>query len=255
MEERTVVPERKLTRSEISAAITDLGWRLILGAARTHVRVGSLAQAVSVAGNVIDAAGADAEESLQADLRADRVILTLQSRRTGWVSQRELDGAQRISAAVRDLGLATDPGTGAGAGTGTGTGTGTDPGEAGATRSAQIMEIAIDAMDMTAIRPFWRAVLGYGDEPGQSGPQDALVDPLGEGPAIWFQQMDAPRPQRNRIHFDVSVPHDEARHRIQAALAAGGTLLSDAAAPAFWVLADAEGNEACVTTWQGRDQA
>jgi 4a-hydroxytetrahydrobiopterin dehydratase len=237
MEERTVVPERKLTRSEISAAITDLGWRLILGAARTHVRVGSLAQAVSVARNVIDAAGADAEEALQADLRADRVILTLQSRRTGWVSQRELDGAQRISAAVRDLGLATDPG------------------EAGATRSAQIMEIAIDAMDMTAIRPFWLAVLGYGDEPGKSGPQDALVDPLGEGPAIWFQQMDAPRPQRNRIHFDVSVPHDEARHRIQAALAAGGTLLSDAAAPAFWVLADAEGNEACVTTWQGRDQA
>src|ERR1700722_13027410 len=142
MEERTVVPERKLTRSEISAAITDLGWRLILGAARTHVRVGSLAQAVSVAGNVIDAAGADAEESLRADLRADRVILTLQSRRTGWVSQRELDGAQRISAAVRDLGLATDPGTGTGAGTGTGTGTGTDPGQAGATRSAQIMEIA-----------------------------------------------------------------------------------------------------------------
>jgi len=245
MEERTVAPERKLTRSEISAAITDLGWRLILGAARTHVRVGSLAQAVSVAGSVIGAAGSDAEESLQADLRADRVILTLQSRRTGWVGQRELDGARRISAAVRDLGLATDPGTGTGTGTG----------EAGAARSAQIMEIAIDAMDMTVIRPFWLAVLGYGDEPGKSGPQDALVDPLGEGPAIWFQQMDAPRPQRNRIHFDISVPHDEARRRIQAALAAGGTLLSDAEAPAFWVLADAEGNEACVTTWQGRDQA
>jgi 4a-hydroxytetrahydrobiopterin dehydratase len=235
MEERTALPERKLTRSEISAAITDLGWRLILGAARTHVRVGSLARAVSVAGSVIDAAGADAEESLQADLRADRVILTLQSRRTGWVSLREVDSARRISAAVIGLGLVTDPG------------------EAGTARSAQIMEIAIDAMDMTAIRPFWQAVLGYGDEPGTSGPQDALIDPLGEGPAIWFQEMDAPRPQRNRIHFDVSVPHDEAQHRIQAALAAGGTLLSDAEAPAFWVLADAEGNEACVTTWQGRD--
>jgi 4a-hydroxytetrahydrobiopterin dehydratase len=24
-------------------------------------------------------------------------------------------------------------------------------------------------------------------------------------------------------------------------------------APAFWVLADPEGNEACITTWQGRD--
>ena len=36
-------------------------------------------------------------------------------------------------------------------------------------------------------------------------------------------------------------------------IAAGGTLVSDAAAPAFWVLADPEGNEACVCTWQARD--
>jgi hypothetical protein len=95
--------------------------------------------------------------------------------------------------------------------------------------------------------------LAYVDEPGGSGPEDPLVDPLGQGPAVWFQQMDAPRPQRNRIHLDVSVPHDEAEARTQATLAAGGTLRSDAAAPAFWVLADPEGNEACVTTWQGRD--
>ena len=65
--------------------------------------------------------------------------------------------------------------------------------------------------------------------------------------------MDAPRPQRNRIHLDVDVPHDTAAERIAAALAAGGTLLSDSAAPAFWVLADAEGNEVCICTWQGRD--
>jgi 4a-hydroxytetrahydrobiopterin dehydratase len=31
--------------------------------------------------------------------------------------------------------------------------------------------------------------------------------------------------------------------------------LADNQAPAFWVLADVEGNEACVTTWQGRDSA
>ena len=30
-------------------------------------------------------------------------------------------------------------------------------------------------------------------------------------------------------------------------------LLTDEYAPAFWVLADAEGNEACLCTWQGRD--
>jgi len=49
------------------------------------------------------------------------------------------------------------------------------------------------------------------------------------------------------------VPHDEAPLRIEATLAAGGTVRSDAEAPAFWVLADPEGNEACITTWQGRD--
>jgi 4a-hydroxytetrahydrobiopterin dehydratase len=74
-----------------------------------------------------------------------------------------------------------------------------------------------------------------------------------QGPPIWLQRMDRPRPQRNRIHFDICVPHDEAPRRIEAVLAAGGGLVSAARAPAFWVLADPEGNEACVTTWQGRD--
>ena len=41
--------------------------------------------------------------------------------------------------------------------------------------------------------------------------------------------------------------------RIERALAAGGRLVSDSRAPAFWILADPEGNEACVCTWQGRD--
>ncbi len=41
---------------------------------------------------------------------------------------------------------------------------------------------------------------------------------------------------------------------MQAAVAAGGRLLDDGFAPAFWVLADAEGNEVCVCTWTGRDE-
>jgi 4a-hydroxytetrahydrobiopterin dehydratase len=98
--------------------------------------------------------------------------------------------------------------------------------------------------------PFWRAVLGYRDR-GDS-PED-LIDPHGRGPSFWFQQMDAPRPQRNRIHIDVWVPHDQAEARIAAALAAGGHLVTDEHAPAWWVLADAEGNEACVAPWMSRD--
>ncbi|WP_083911353.1 VOC family protein [Nocardia takedensis] len=43
--------------------------------------------------------------------------------------------------------------------------------------------------------------------------------------------------------------------RLRAALDAGGVLVSDAAARAFWILADAEGNEVCVCTWEDRDPA
>src|SRR6266511_1694559 len=66
----------------------------------------------------------------------------------------------------------------------------------------------------------------------------------------WFQPMDAPRPQRNRIHIDVWVPHDQADVRVAAAIAAGGHLVTDRYAPSWWTLADTEGNEADVCTWQ-----
>jgi 4a-hydroxytetrahydrobiopterin dehydratase len=55
------------------------------------------------------------------------------------------------------------------------------------------------------------------------------------------------------MHVDVYVAHDEAEGRVAAAIEAGGHLVTDEYAPAWWVLADAEGNEACVGTWVGRD--
>jgi 4a-hydroxytetrahydrobiopterin dehydratase len=64
--------------------------------------------------------------------------------------------------------------------------------------------------------------------------------------------MDEPRPQRNRVHFDVWVAPEEAEPRIARALEAGGRLVSDTEAPSFWVLADPEGNEACICTAQER---
>jgi 4a-hydroxytetrahydrobiopterin dehydratase len=226
-------PYRNLGREEASDAVTSLGWRYILGEFRTEVQTGSLPLAADVAARAAAVPGV--EGHLRMDVRADRVILSLQTAAAGWVTPRDVELAQRISAMVGESRLDTDSGVGA------------------VPRSVQVIEIGIDALDIAAIRPFWKAVLGYVDEPGRSGPTDALVDPFGQGPAVWFQQMDAPRPQRNRIHFDVSVPHDEAARRIEATLAAGGAMTYDAEAPAFWVLADAEGNEACITTWQGRD--
>jgi 4a-hydroxytetrahydrobiopterin dehydratase len=183
----------------------------------------------------VAAAGTDADEHLSIDVRRHRVTLTLQTGTIAAVTVRDVELARLISVNMAELGLRTDADVGH------------NP------RSVQALEIAIDALDIPAVRPFWKAVMGYDDEPGASGPADPISDPFGQGPAIWFQQMDAPRPQRNRIHLDISVPHDEAPRRLQAALAAGGRLVTDAAAPAFWVLADAEGNEACISTWQGRD--
>jgi 4a-hydroxytetrahydrobiopterin dehydratase len=208
----------------------------VLGVVCTSVQVGGLAQAAKVAAHAVAVCGDDADGHLWMDVRWNRVIFTVQSRSTASVTARDIELAGAISAAMRGFGLATDPDVG-----------GRVP------RSVQVLEVAIDALDIASIRPFWKSVMGYVDETDASGAEDALVDPLGQGPAIWFQQMDAPRPQRNRIHLDISVPHDEAQHRIQAALATGATLLTDAQAPAFWVLADAEGNEVCITTWQGRD--
>jgi 4a-hydroxytetrahydrobiopterin dehydratase len=156
-------------------------------------------------------------------------VLRLQSADVGAVTGRDIRLAHEVSGALAAKDLRASPAA-----------------------RAVVLEIAIDALDIGLVRPFWKAITGYADEPGTEM-QAALVDPSGRGPAIWFQRMDAPRPQRNRIHIDVDVPAEDAAARIDAALAAGGTLLSDDAAPAFWVLADPEGNEACICTWEGRD--
>jgi 4a-hydroxytetrahydrobiopterin dehydratase len=239
MDETAATSGQDLTRQEISDTVGGWGWRLILGALVTGVRTESLVDAADLAARLTAFLGSMPDARPRLDLRSDRLLITLESGAARMATRREIDLAHRISAFVGTLGMATSP---AGAGV-----------PAGPDRPVQMVEIGIDALDIGSIRPFWKAVLGYAGELDLDGPEDALVDPLGQGPAIWFQQMDAPRPQRNRLHFDVVVPHDEARRRIDAALAAGGRLTYDAEAPAFWVLADPEGNEACVCTWQGRD--
>ncbi|HEY3605908.1 MAG TPA: VOC family protein [Pseudonocardiaceae bacterium] len=207
-----------LTRQAISDGADSLGWRYVLGTLCMSVPSTSLNHSIEIAAAAVAAGGSSADEQLRVDPRPDRVDLILGA---------DLALAERISTALAEQVPAAVPGPRG--------------------RSVQLLEIGIDALDIPAILPFWRAVLAYVGEDGD------LADPVGQGPAIWFQQMTEPRPQRNRIHFDVSVPHDEAPARIRAALDAGGVLVSDAHAPAWWVLADAEGNEACVSTWQGRD--
>jgi 4a-hydroxytetrahydrobiopterin dehydratase len=218
----------RLTRQYISDTVHDSGWRYLLGELRTQVVTDSLTRSAELATHAVAACAPHADGHLRLELRADRVLVTLHTVEDNFVTAVDLELAARISGLARALGLRTEPGP----------------------PVVQSVTVAIDALDIAAVRPFWKAVLGYHDAPA---PGHALIDPLRRAPAVWFQQMDAARPQRNRVHLDVSVAHDEAAARVEAALAAGGTLVSDRRAPTFWVLADAEGNEACVCTWQGHD--
>jgi 4a-hydroxytetrahydrobiopterin dehydratase len=229
-------PDALLSRTAASAAVAGIGWRFLLGALAVSVPVRSMAQGSAVAAAAVAAAGPDADDHLRVDLRRGRVELSVVDRRAGTATGRDVDLAGRIAAAVAELGL-----TPAGSVT------------TESARPVQALEVAIDALDIPAVQPFWKAVLGYVDQFDSGDPSYAIVDPAGQLPAIWFQQMDAPRPQRNRVHFDITVAHDEAEPRVRAALAAGGRLVDDAHARAYWVLADAEGNEVCVCTWTDRD--
>jgi 4a-hydroxytetrahydrobiopterin dehydratase len=219
----------KISSSTFHAS-TDLpDWRVILRRIEAAFRGPTFASASAFTAAIAAAAEA-AGHHPDIDLRYPGIVhVTLTTHATDSLTSADVELAGTISGLAAEAGLVSEPWHGL------------------------RVEVAIDAMDIDAVRPFWKAVLGYDDEPTPAGSQViALVDPQRIGPAFWFQQMDAPRPQRNRIHIDVVVPHDVAEQRVAAAVAAGGHVVSDARARAFWVLADAEGNEACVCTWQDR---
>jgi 4a-hydroxytetrahydrobiopterin dehydratase len=201
----------------------EFDWRVVRNDACGHFRTGSFAEGVAL----VDAIGrlTDAvDRQLDVDLRRDGVTVRLRTEIGQGLSEREVALAQQISAAARELGVPVDP------------------------TSLQIVQVAIDALVIPDVLPFWRAVLGY-----EGADDEDLIDPRFQGPPVWFQQMDAPRPHRNRIHLDVYLPHDQAEARVAAALAAGGHVVSDEHAPAWWTLADAEGNEVDVAPWPDRD--
>jgi 4a-hydroxytetrahydrobiopterin dehydratase len=215
----------RLPHSAVTEAVDARHWRVLLGALRATFRTPDFATGAAFVARVAEAADA-ANHHPDVLLRWGQVTVTTSSHDVAGLTQRDVDLAATVSALADDLGLT------------------------GEVARSEALEVAIDALDIPAVRPFWKAVLGYEDQPGDD--ENGIVDPAGVGPNFWFQQMDGPRPQRNRIHLDVTVPHDEAEARVAAAVAAGGRLLSDRRAPAVWVLADAEGTEACVCTWQSR---
>jgi 4a-hydroxytetrahydrobiopterin dehydratase len=204
-------------------------WRVIGDGACAYFRTGSVAAGARLAQAIGEVPGIDGHQA-DIDIRKDGVtvrLVTVNSEYYG-TSQDDVDLARQVSAAARAQGLTADPSL------------------------VQSLLVVPGAADVAEIMPFWRAVLGY--EPRPDSPEEDLVDPRNRGTALWFEKMEELRPDGGgAIHIAVWVPHDQGEARVAAALAAGGRMVRDDFAPAWWTLADAAGNEADISTVLMRD--
>jgi 4a-hydroxytetrahydrobiopterin dehydratase len=212
----------KLTGTQV-AEEAPAGWALLLGGLQARLHTGSFATGLAVASSI----GAIAEElghHPDLDLRYTHLDVRLTSHDVRGVTARDIRLARAVTGIAGDAGVELE------------------------CASVSRLELALDSPDHRAVLPFWRAVLALRESPQAD---DELTDPFDVLPTVWFQESGSEEP-RQRWHPDVWVDPAQVRPRIDAAIAAGGTLVTDEFAPDFWVLADPDGNRMCLCTWQGR---
>ncbi|MEI5672492.1 MULTISPECIES: 4a-hydroxytetrahydrobiopterin dehydratase [unclassified Nocardioides] len=223
------IPEADKERLDGHAVEAELleDWRVMFSALHARFRTGDFATGLALV-NAIGEAAEAANHHPDVDLTYPLVTVRLASHDVGGITARDVRLARAISDAAGRLGADADP------------------------AKVSVTELALDTHDRHEIMPFWAAVLGYETS---AGDDRELVDPDGSRPTLWFQESDHRSPEgvEQRFHLDVRVPPETAEQRIRAAVDAGGRLVSDGRAPSYWVLADAQGNQACITTWLGRE--
>ena len=220
-------PREKLTAAYVrDAGLAD--WRQILGRIKARFRTGNFATGLTLVDR-IGAAAEAANHHPDIQLTYTDVIVTLSSHDVRGITSRDLDLAGEISRIAAELGVAAD------------------------TARLTQLELGLDTPAGERLAPFYAALLGGVVDHGEP------VDPSGQVPTVWWQEPDGDEewalPAQDfeqRWHFDVWVPYDEGERRLQAVLAAGGRLVSDRAAPMYWVVEDAEGNRSCICTPEGR---
>ena len=142
-----------------------------------------------------------------------------------WVTQRDVDLARRITEVAAEHSARADA------------------------ASINAIEIALDTAHASTIAPVWAALLtGSAEAAGRGSIGDSIRDATGRVPILWFQETDEHEKPRQRFHIDVWVPPDVAEQRIAAAVAAGGIVVDESRAPSYTVIADQDGNKACVCT-------
>lgn len=221
------IPEtdrKTMSPTDVAGELLD-DWRYIMGALHARFATGDFATGLTLV-NDIGAAAEAADHHPDVDLRYPFVSVRLSSHDVGGVTQRDVRLAREISDAAGRVSATPRP------------------------DELRVVEWALDTRAHAEVAPFWAAVLG---RPAPDDGADALSDPDGTGLGVWFQEApeatsSVESPPEQRWHVDVSVPVEDAERRVREAVEAGGTLVSDARAPSFWVLADAHGNQACICT-------
>lgn len=204
-------------------------WPVLSDGATTFFPTDSLATSARLVQAIAGLPGVEEHPPIL-DIRAGGVTVRLLTVEREWwgMSQRDVEMARRISAAAAEIGLSAQPGD-----------------------VQSVDPIVIGAVDIKRVMPFWQALMGY--KPREDSPDEDLIDPRGRGPGIWFEQVEEPPSGRNRMHVAVWVPYEQAEARVAAAIAAGGRVIYDKHAPAWWTLVDPEGNEADISTSLNRD--
>jgi 4a-hydroxytetrahydrobiopterin dehydratase len=193
-------------------------WVVLHGGATAVFRVGSIGQAADLAAAIAEVPGLPAAKALLT-IAADRLTVRL-ARGVERIEPAHIELARTVAAVARSRGVAADR------------------------AAAQEVQVAVAAKPDDIDVGFWRAVLGY-----DPLADDNAIDPLGHGSTVWMQPLDPEKQLRHAMHVDVSVAREHAEARVAAALAAGGSLVTDADAPEGWILADRAGNKVCIAAW------
>ncbi|MBD8062953.1 4a-hydroxytetrahydrobiopterin dehydratase [Actinomycetaceae bacterium Sa1BUA1] len=209
---------RPVSAEDASARTTLSGWRVVRHFLRTTLRTGAMPVGAKLISRIVDAAE-DLDHHPDLDLRYGTLYVSVTTHARGTLTEADVALAERISEIAEELGVPLAP------------------------DRVNDLEIGIAVVSPERVRSFWSAVLGYKEDDGE------LSDPHGRLPHVWFHRVPE-QPPRGDLELDVHVPHDVAEERVQAAVAAGGQLVSDAEAPARWVLADPEGARVRVCTWR-----
>lgn len=211
-----------LNTEQIHANLVQLPlWRYGLGALRTALKCESSAAALALFAAIGDLAQ-DANHHPDVDWRYDTLFITLTSHDAGGrVTARDAALARSISSQAAAHGAVARP------------------------ELLRTVEIALDTDNPEAISGIWKTALGY-----RTRKDGSLVDPMGRGPALWFQETETPN--ANRFHIDVMIPFAESAAVLEA-LSADGVDLDYGNAPMWVVATDAQGNRFCISTEAGRD--